>query len=265
MVYAVIVGAAVLSFFPIYYTIITAFKPPQEVLAYPPKFFPASATLKNYEYMIFIFGLKGLLNSFVIASSSTVLTVALGSFAAYGLARFHFRGNRNLAVWILSQRMFPPIAAVIPFFIIFNTLHLLDTHIALIIVYTAFNLPFFVWMMRDFLMSIPTEIEESALVDGASRLRTFITITLRLAAPGVFALAIIIFIFCWNEFLFAFMLVRSDAKTLPIEFAGLRTIRGVEWGNLCSLATLVIIPAILVTIFAQKYIVRGLTFGAVKG
>lgn len=265
IIYATIIGAGLLSFFPIYYTIVTAFKPAQDVLSYPPKFFPSLPTLKNYEFMIFVFGLKGLFNSFVIALGSTLLTVALGSFAAYGLARFRFRGNKNLGIWMLSQRMFPPIAAVIPFFIIFQTLNLLDTHIGLILVYTTSNLPFYVWLMRDYFMSVPAEIEESALVDGSSRLRAFLTITMRLAVPGVFALAIITFIFCWNEFLFAYMLTRSAAKTIPVDLAGLRTIRGVEWGNSCALATLVMMPAILVTIFAERYIVRGLTFGAVKG
>jgi len=209
-------------------------------------------------------GPRALLASAIVTIVSTVLAIVFGSAAAYGLARYRFTGSRDLAFFILSTRMAPPIAFVLPMFLVFKTLNLLDTYFVLIIVYTGMNMSFVVWLLRGFFEEIPAELEESALLDGYGRLQVFWKIALPLAKPGIIAAAIFSAIFAWNEFLFAAILTADHVRTLPVAITGFSTSMGIRWGAFMATATVGIIPIFILTVLLQRHLVRGLTFGAVK-
>ncbi len=261
LIAAVIFGVIL---FPPVVLFLTSIKTELDALSFPPKWI-FKPTLENYtEIFEFSPFTKYLLNSFIVASLNTGVVLVLGSFAAYSLARFKFKGADDIAFWILSVRMMPPVAAIIPIYIIMRNLRLLDTPWSLVITYLTFNLPFAVWMMRSFFREIPREIEESALVDGCSIFRSFRSIALPLAAPGLAATGILTFIFSWNEFLFALILTGSKAVTLPVGITGYMKETGINWGYMTAGGALALIPVILFTILAQKHLVKGLTMGALK-
>ena len=170
-----------------------------------------------------------------------------------------------MAFWILSIRMTPAIAAVIPIFIMLRTVRLLDNQVGLILVYSVLlNLPFVVWMMRGFFEDLPVELEESAMVDGCSRLGAFARIALVLASPGLASTAILTFLFAWNEFVFALILTATSARTMPVAVQLFMRETGILWGQMTSAAVVMMVPVIILTFFIQRYLVRGLTFGAIK-
>jgi len=259
---AVVVFVVIL--FPPMVLFLTSIKTELDALSFPPKWI-FQPTLENYKH-IFQFSpfMKYLLNSLIVASLNTGAVLILGSLAAYSLARFRFKGADNIAFWILSVRMMPPVAAIIPIYIIMRNLHLLDTPWSLVIIYLTFNLPFAVWLMRSFFREIPREIEESALVDGCSDFSAFRKIALPLAAPGLAATGILTFIFSWNEFLFALILTGSKAVTLPVGITGYMKETGINWGYMTAGGVLALIPVIVFTILVQKHLVKGLTMGAMK-
>ncbi|MGD9360602.1 MAG: carbohydrate ABC transporter permease, partial [Desulfobacterales bacterium] len=223
-------------------------------------------TLKNYVDILNTSPLVDYaINSLIVASLNTLLCLIVGSMAAYGLARFKFRGADNLAFWILSIRMMPPVAAIIPIYILMKNLGLLDTPWCLVITYLTFNLPFVVWMMKGFFEEIPREIEESALIDGCSDFSVFFRIALPLVAPGLAATAIMVFIFSWNEFLFALILTGTKAVTLPVGIIGYMKETGINWGYMTAGGILALIPVIVFMVLVQKHLVKGLTLGALKG
>jgi multiple sugar transport system permease protein len=205
-------------------------------------------------------------NTIIIASVSTLLAVTLGSSAAYALARvkFPYHLNAILAIWILITRMYPAVATSVPYFVLIQALGLLDKHLALIITYTSFNLPFVVWLMLGFFQAIPKDMEKAAIVDGASMWERFTKIVLPLAKPGLIATTILSFILGWNEFLFAVILTSLKAKTVPVVMAGFITDKGLDWGTMSALGTLLVMPVIILAFMSQKYLIRGLTLGAVK-
>jgi multiple sugar transport system permease protein len=209
-------------------------------------------------------GPRALLASAIVTIVSTALAIVFGSAAAYGLARYRFTGSRDLAFFILSTRMAPPIAFVLPMFLVFKALNLLDTYFVLIIVYTGMNMSFVVWLLRGFFEEIPAELEESALLDGYGRLQVFWKIALPLAKPGIIAAAIFSAIFAWNEFLFAAILTADNVRTLPVAITGFSTSMGIRWGAFMATATVGIVPIFILTVLLQRHLVRGLTFGAVK-
>lgn len=257
------------SMVPIYWMVTTSFKDPDTALQIPPQVIGFSPTLDNYVNLLggqtTARGFGSLLvNSVIIAVSSTALALVLGLPAAYALARMRFRGKRRLAMWILSTTMFPPIVAVIPVFLIAGGAGFTDTYPVLIIPYAAFNLPLVIWMLRSAIRQIPVEIEESALVDGASRLAILRTMVLPLAAPGIAAAAVLSIFLSWNEFLFALTLTRSQARTAPVGINEFTTMFGTEWGNLSAGATLVVAPILVMALLLGRRLVSGLTFGAVK-
>lgn len=261
LIAAVIFGVIL---FPPVVLFLTSIKTELDALSFPPKWI-FKPTLENYtEIFEFSPFAKYLLNSFIVASLNTGVVLVLGSFAAYSLARFRFKGADDIAFWILSVRMMPPVAAIIPIYIIMRNLRLLDTPWSLVITYLTFNLPFAVWMMRSFFREIPREIEESALVDGCSIFRSFRSIALPLVAPGLAATGILTFIFSWNEFLFALILTGSKAVTLPVGITGYMKETGINWGYMTAGGALALVPVILFTILAQKHLVKGLTMGALK-
>lgn len=261
LIAAVIFGVIL---FPPVVLFLTSIKTELDALSFPPKWI-FKPTLENYtEIFEFSPFARYLLNSFIVASLNTGVVLVLGSFAAYSLARFRFKGADDIAFWILSVRMMPPVAAIIPIYIIMRNLRLLDTPWSLVITYLTFNLPFAVWMMRSFFREIPREIEESALVDGCSIFRSFRSIALPLAAPGLAATGILTFIFSWNEFLFALILTGSKAVTLPVGITGYMKETGINWGYMTAGGALALVPVIVFTILAQKHLVKGLTMGALK-
>ncbi len=256
---------------PFYWAVITSFKKPADVfrLSSVPwvQFRP---TLANWKTEFEQRGpeiTRGILNSIIIAVCASLFAVALGSFAGYGLARHKYRRwkNRDLSFWFLSQRFLPPAATVIPFFLLMKSLRLLDTQLALILVNTTFVMPFAVLIMKDMFRELPVELEEAAWVDGCSRWQSFLRIALPLAAPALVATIIICFSFAWNEFLFALVLTYKNASPITVVIAGTEHTQGVQFWYVSTRLLLAIIPPTILALTVQKYIVRGLTMGAVKG
>ena len=252
---------------PFIWLILTTFKQPSRISYMAPGVLPQPAHTRKLSGRIKTpFIGRYFLNTLIIASASTFLAVTLGSAAAYALARikFPFHLNAILAIWILITRMYPAVATAVPYFILINSLGLLDDHLALIITYTSFNLPFVVWLMLGFFQGIPLDMEKAAIVDGAKLWQRFTKIVLPLAAPGLIATTILSFILGWNEFLFAVILTSLKAKTVPVVIAGFITDKGLDWGTMSALGTMLVMPVIILAWISQKYLIRGLTLGAVK-
>jgi multiple sugar transport system permease protein len=207
---------------------------------------------------------KRYINSVIIGSISTVVTVILGTLAAYGFSRFKLRGKDDLLFFILSTRMLPPVVVVIPVFLMFRALRFTDTHIGLIILYTAFNVSFAVWVLKGFIDEIPTEYEEAAMVDGYTRFEVFLKIVLPQAATGIAATAVFCFIFAWNEYAFAFILSRRVAQTVPAWLPYQMGVLGYDWGVAAAGTFLFLLPAMIFTIILRKHLLRGITFGAIR-
>jgi len=223
-------------------------------------------TFQNY-VDIFAEGnfLKYLLNSLIIAISTISIATVLGMFAAYGFARFKFRSNRILRLASLLPQMLPPITIIVPLFTLFTSLKMLDTHFALIISYLTFTMPLSMWMMIGFFEDVPIELEESAMIDGCKRFRAFLKIILPVVAPGIAATMVLSFIYSWNEFLYAVILTGRTSRTLPVMITSFMTNKAILWGRIGAAGSLVIFPVLFFTLFSQKYLIKGLTGGSVKG
>ncbi len=253
-----------LAAFPIVWMILTSFKTEVDALAMPPKwlFYP---TLQNYlEAMVETGFSRYFLNSVIVACASILIVLAVGIPAGYSLARFNFKGKRDLAFWILSTRMAPPITFLIPFFIMFRSLGLIDTRLGLIILHITINLALVIWMMRGFFQEIPVEIEEAALVDGCNRVQVLLRIALPISVTGIASTAILSFIFSWNELMFAIVLTSNIAKTAPAGIYNFIGYQEVRWGDLCAASVVVLVPVFIFIVLVQKHLIRGLTFGAMK-
>ena len=215
-----------LFLFPIYWLFMISFKTPEEIYSFPPKWYPGQIHFDNYAVLFRDGDAVTVWNSLVVAGVSTLIAMFLGTICAYSLARFR-TGGVHLANWIISQRMIPPIAVVFPIFLLFVWLHLVDTYVGVILLYTAFNLPYVIWMMRGYILDIPKALEESALVDGCTRWQVIWKVVFPMCRAGLFATAIFTFVFAWNDFLFALVLTRTEATTircrLPITSAASRT------------------------------------------
>lgn len=262
--------ATIWALFPLYWAIITSLKLPNQ--QYDLGIIPwvqFQPTLSDWQNQLAEGGdlYHSIVNSLIIALGSMIIAVTLGTMSAYGLARFRYRRwkNRNITMWFLSQRFLPPVATLIPFFLVMKTVNLLDTQLALILANATFTLPFAVLLMRDAFKMLPDELEESALVDGASRLRSFRSIALPLAAPSLVATGIICFAFAWNEFLFALVLSYQNAVPVTVYIAGSQTTQGIAFWVVAERALVAITPPVVLSLLVQRYIVRGLTLGAVKG
>jgi multiple sugar transport system permease protein len=256
---------AIFFLFPIVLIFLTSIKSRVDALAFPPVWI-FKPTFENFREIFWLYDFNLFFrNSLIVAGGSTLFAMLLGVPAAYSLARHKFRGRSNVAFWILSIRMTPPIAAIIPLFILLRTVRLLDSLIGLILIYSVLlNVPFVVWMMRGFFEDLPVELEESAMVDGCSRFGAFSRIALVLAAPGLAGTAILIFLFSWNEFIFALILTATRARTMPVAVQLFMRETGILWGHMTAAAVVMMVPVILLVFFIQRYLVRGLTFGAVK-
>jgi multiple sugar transport system permease protein len=250
---------------PLYWVVITSIKPSEDYLAVPPVWFPKQPTMGHYTAALFAYrGLGGLLNSLVVSTSATVLSAVLGTLMAYSLARFN-TGGQHLSFWVLSQRFLPPVAIVLPIFLLYRNVHLNDTRFGLTIVYTVFTLPVTVWMLYAYFRQMPASLEEAALVDGCSRWQAFWSIAVPLAAPGIAAAMVFAFIACWTEFFFALVLTSRNAFTLPTVFRAFLGFQGAQYGEASALAVVSLLPSTILGMLAQKHLVRGLTLGAVRG
>jgi multiple sugar transport system permease protein len=250
---------------PVYWAISTAFKTRADAFAYPPAFtFTPSVNSYKVLFERFAFG-NPIVNTLIICTVSTAIAVVIGSLAAYSLSRFRVPGGRILMFVLLSVRMFPAIALALPLYLLFTKNGLFDTRLGMIAAYTAFSVPIVVWMMRSFFEDVPTALDEAALMDGHSRLSVLTRVVAPLSTPGLVATATFVVILLWNEFLIATILTSSKAVTIPVAITGLYTDRGIEWDKMAAAGSLAIVPVVLFTVAIHKYLVRGLTFGAVKG
>ncbi|ESY02703.1 carbohydrate ABC transporter permease [Mesorhizobium sp. LNJC405B00] len=263
--WAVLLVAVVVALTPYVWMVLASFKNRVDLLSSVPKWI-FSPTLANYPAVFIDKEYWPLaINSVLISVSSTVLCIVIGAPAAYGFARSNFPGKEDLFFFFLTTRMAPPISIAVPLFLFFTSLGLIDTIYAVVIAHTSFNLSLVVWMMRGFFAEIPREIDEAAMMDGRSRLGAFFFVVAPLAAPGMGATAVLCFILSWNEFLYAFILVAFDGRPLTVGIPGLVTPHGTLWGQVAAVAIVATLPIVLFTFLVQKQLVRGLTFGAVKG
>ena len=267
--YALAIAAVIAAVVPVYWMLTISLKTEVDQFASPPKWFTFTPTLAHYydAFSTRSFG-KYLITSAIVATLSTACAMVLGTLAAYGLSRFRLRGqlDRRLSLWILSTRMFPPIVTAVPLFLMMRDLRLINTITSLVIVYTALNLPFVVWMMRGFFRELPRELEEAAIVDGDSRLGALVRVILPLVTPGLAATAVFCLIVSWNEFLLALVLTQTDAAmTLPVGIAGRVTQYEIKWGVMSAAGVVAMVPILAFALAVQRYLVRGLSLGAVKG
>ena len=267
--YAALGLFAIFFLFPLYWLAATAFKPPAQLFAQPPVLVPAAPTIAHFRDLFAGAALGRLAwNSAVVAVGSTLLALVVGTLGAYSLSRFTlpYRLNKHISFWILSTRAFPPIISVVPLFLILRQFGLVDTRLGLVLAYAAFNLPFVVWMMKSFFDDLPRELEESALVDGDSLFGAFRRIALPLVRPGLAATALFCLILSWNEFLFALVLTQTEAAlTLPVGIANQVTQYEIRWGAMSAAGVVAMAPLFFVALLVQRHLVRGLTYGAVKG
>jgi ABC-type glycerol-3-phosphate transport system permease component len=260
---ALLLGFAI---FPFYWAVIASFTP-EAVLFQSPSLVPHAGTLEHYRALFserdFWIPIR---NSLVVAGSTTILCVTVGAFAAYALARLDFPGKRPMLAFILAVTMFPQIAIVSPLYLLLRKLHLINTYPGLVLPYVTFAMPLAVWMLVGFFRQLPRELEEAALVDGASRWQALVKIILPLAGPGLATTAILTFLYCWNEFLFALSFTLGpERQTVPVAIALFRGQYQIPWGQILAAAIVATLPVAVVILAFQRRIVQGLTAGAVKG
>ncbi len=259
-----LIAVFLVAVFPFYWMVATSLKTGSDILSSPPVWV-FSPTLTNYAEALIRQGVAAsLLNSIIVALSTTVLAIAIGTPAAYALARFEFRGKSELWFWFITNRMISPIVLALPFFLLARSLGLIDTYLVLILVYLTFNLPIVVWICADQFRSVPRELDEAARLDGASPLATFFRIALPLAAPGVAVSAIFSFIFSWNELLYALVLTRGSVRTAPVAATSFMSGYELPWGEIMATGTMIVLPVIIFAMLVSRQLVRGLTMGAVK-
>ena len=253
--------------FPVYWMVATAFKPGQQILSYTPHWIPTSPTLSNFRDAIDQpFFWNAVKNSLIIVSTVVALSVVLAFLASLALAKFHFYGRKAFIVLILGVQMVPLAALIIPLYILMSRLGQIDKLTGVIAMYLTFVLPFTVWTMRGFLLGIPKELEEAAMVDGATRFGAFVRVLLPLVGPGLVATSIFAFIQAWNEFIIAYVFLHTPYKhTLMVWLASFTTLRGTDWGPLMAGATLSALPVVVFFLLVQRRIAFGLTAGAVRG
>lgn len=264
----IVIISLIAVLFPLYWLIANSLRTKTDYLANPPILFGASVTFQNYEKILVENGIfKQFLNTFIVASISTVIAVIFGSMAAYATVRGKIAKKIRafFGLWFMIQKMYPAIATAIPVYLVMGNLHLIDTHFALIIMNTSFNLPLVIWLMMGFFEQIPIDLEESAKIDGANFIQRFFRIIFPVTTPGIIASAILAFVGAWNEFLFAVILSVNRAKTLPVVIAGFITDRGLEWGAMAATSVITLLPILIVVWLLQKNFVQGLAMGAVKG
>ena len=253
-----------LFLFPVYWLFMISFKTPDEIYHVPPLWIPGQIQFSNY-YVLFKDGdVLAILNSLIVAGVSSGIAIILGTLCAYSLARFG-TGGENLAMWIISQRMIPPIAVVFPIFLIYVYFGLVDGYFGLILLYTAFNLPYVIWMMRGYIVDVPLELEESALVDGLNRWEVIWKVVFPMVRTGLMATSVFTFVFAWNDFLFALVLTRTEVITFPVMLTHYFGGQSNFWAKIAAMSVLGTLPIFVAVSVMQRYLVRGISLGAVKG
>lgn len=259
-------GFALLAIFlfPVYWLFMISFKTPDEIYHVPPVWVPAQIQFSSYLVLFTDGDVYVILNSLITAGISSFIAIVLGTLCAYSLARFN-TGGENLAMWILSQRMIPPIAVVFPIFLIYVYFGLVDTYAGLILLYTAFNLPYVIWMMRGYIADVPIELEESALVDGCTRWEVIWKVVFPLVRAGLMATSVFTFVFAWNDFIFALVLTRTEVTTFPVQLTHYFGGQSNFWSKIAAMSVLGTLPIFIAVTVMQRYLVRGISLGAVKG
>jgi len=254
--------------FPIYWTITTAMKQPGQIMVIPPEFIPSKISLQNFRQVIAENNMGQFFwNSLSISISTTIITLIIASFAGYGFSRFNFRGKKLSLLLVIAVRMIPSLIYMIPYYIIFNQLHLLDSKVGLTIVYITANLPLAIWLSASFFDELPDEIFESAKIDGCTEFQIYWRIALPLVVPGLVVISILVFLASYNEFGTALVLLFNDStKTLPVGISGMVQLqKDTPFGLLAAAGTIAMIPAFILALTTQKYVQKGITAGAVKG
>jgi multiple sugar transport system permease protein len=252
------------TLFPVFWLIQLSLKVESEAFRMPPKFL-LWPSLENYIALFQGKFARSFGNSLGVSVVTTLISLLLGVPAAYALSRAGFRADKDIALWILTTRMAPPIAFAIPFFLIYRYLGLIDTLAGLIVIYLTFNLSLVIWMMRTFFDGLPRSLEEAAEIDGASPWGAFLRVTLPLAGPGLATTAIFCFLFAWNDFFFALILTRTEAMTAPVAVVNFMNYEGWEWGKIAAGGTMIMLPVVAFSLLVRRYLIRGLTAGALKG
>ena len=261
--HAVRITLLLFTLLPVLWLLQMSFKTGVDAFRMPPLLL-FTPTFENYLGLLQERFPKFFMNSVVVSLTTTALSMLLGVPAAYAMARARFRGSEGLRLWILFTRMVPPIAVALPFFLMFRTAGLLDTRLALVIVYLTFNLGLVIWTMEVFFAGIPPSLEEAARIDGASVLRIFLKVSLPLSAPGLATTAILCFLFSWNDFFFSLVLTRTQAMTAPVGIINFLNYEGWEWGKIAAGGTVVMLPVILFALLVRRYLISGLLTGAVR-
>jgi len=264
LLHALVVVLVALVMFPFLWLLMLSFKTDADIFAWPPKLLFAPTTA-NY---VALWGgnfPRSFANSAIASGVSTLLAMLVGVPGAYALSRAVMRAEKSLSLLILASRMAPPIAFTIPYFLVYRHLELLDTLTGLIIIYLTFNLSLVVWLMRSFFDATPRSLEEAAWIDGASLWQAFVKIILPLSGPGLAATAILCFLYSWNDFFFALILTRTEAMTAPVAVVNFMNYEGWEWGKIAAGGTMVMLPVLFFSILVRRFLVHGLTAGAIKG
>jgi multiple sugar transport system permease protein len=262
--FAAALALIVFFLFPLYWLFMMSFKTADEIYAYPPMWWPAGLRFDNYLVLFKDGDARTVSNSLIVASLSTLAAMGLGSLCAYSLAR-HKTGGDHLANWIISQRMVPPVAVVFPIFLLYVWFHAVDTYVGLILLYTAFNLPYVIWMMRGYILDIPIALEQAALVDGYTRWQVLWKVVFPMCRAGLFATAVFTFVFAWNDFIFALVLTRTEVTTYTVQVTHYFGGQSNFWAKISAMSVLGTLPVFIVVGFLQRYLVRGISLGAVKG
>lgn len=259
--------ACALFLFPVFWMVLTSFKDQRDIFTTPPKLF-FTPTIEHYVgYLQRADITRRLLNTVIVATGAGLLSIIAGSMAGYALARIKLKGAKTIGLLILLSRGVPPIALAVPMFLVARRFGVTDQHITLILAYCTFLIPYVMWLMRGFFVSLPKELEESAMMDGCGRFQAFVRIILPISLPGVLSTLIFSMILAWEELLFALVLTNRFASTIPVAIAGIAgdTVNGANWGGLTAVGTITVVPVVIFALLVQKWLIQGLADGATKG
>lgn len=264
--YGLVVLFCVWSLVPIVWALLTSLKPDAFIMTFPPTWWPEAMVLEQYEKVLASNMPRYFLNSVVVAALAVLLTIAVASHGAYAVARFEFAGKNALLFLILSTMMVARLANIVPLYLMAARLGLLDTHLALVLVYSGWQVPIIVWLLRDFFASVPPNLDRAALMDGYGRLAAFYRVTLPLARPGLAAAAILVFVYVWNDFIIAVTLTSSEEMRLvSVGLYMYVSSFGIRWGELMAAVMLSLLPVLATFLLLQRHFVSGMTSGAIKG
>ncbi|MCL5985486.1 MAG: carbohydrate ABC transporter permease [Actinobacteria bacterium] len=265
VIYLILSLLTLLALVPILAGFITAFKPQSVAVAAPPVWV-FQPTIENFRVVLVErANARNLLNSVILSSSAVFISLLVGFPAAYALSRFRIRGSKGLLSWIISLRMIPPVVVALPFFIILRSVKMIDTYHGLILVYLSIGIPLVIWMMRGYLVSVPRDVEDSAMVDGCNRLQALWRVVLPMVKTGIIATGLLTLIFIWNDYLMALILTGGTTRTMPVAAAAYITRTNIRWGELFAAEMLIALPVIIIVVILRKHLVRGFTFGMIGG